>query len=129
MGLITCQFVRPDKLLFEGKVQSLVLVTEYGELGVWPQHAAMIAALGDGVVRLHLPQEDGGDTVKIIVSGGYAEVSNDMVIILADHARREDDIERDVVLATRAAAEAKRDTLPAYYDNKIKWCNLLLEHC
>jgi F-type H+-transporting ATPase subunit epsilon len=47
---------------------------------------------------------------------------------LADHARREDDIEKDVVLATRAEAVAKRDSLPVYYDNKIKWCDLLLKY-
>ena len=81
MAELTCQFVRPDRLLFEGPVQSLVLV-----------------------------------------------------IILADHARRSDDIEPDVVRDTREAAFDARDALPerdsrrAYYDEKIKWCNLLLKH-
>jgi F-type H+-transporting ATPase subunit epsilon len=126
--MITCQFVRPDRLLFQGEVESLVLVTETGELGVWPNHAPAIVALGDGVVRLHLPEAEGGGMVKVIVSGGYAEIVNDTVIVLADHARREDDIEKDVVLATRAEAVAKRDSLPVYYDNKIKWCDLLLKY-
>ena len=128
MATIFCQFVRPDRLLFQGEVDHLVLVAETGELGVWPMHAPTIVALGDGVVRLHLPKSDGGDMVQIIVSGGYAEVSNNSVIVLADHARRSDDIERDVVLATREEAVAKRDTLPMYYDNKIKWCDLLLQY-
>ena len=132
--MITCQFVRPDRMLFQGEVASLVLVTESGELGVWPSHAPAIVALGDGVVRLHLPAADGGGTVSIIVSGGYAEVYNDTVIVLADHARRDDDIEEEVVQRTKAEAVEHRDALPqgdhrrAYYENKIKWCDLLLAH-
>lgn len=134
MAELTCQFVRPDRLLFEGSVQSLVLVTVSGELGVWPGHAAEICALGDGVVRLNMREEDGGGIVHVIVSGGYAEINGEEVIILADHARRSDDIEPDVVRDTREAAFDARNALPerdsrrAYYDEKIRWCNLLLKH-
>lgn len=134
MAEITCQIVRPDRLMYEGPLASLVLVTATGELGVWPGHSPEICALGNGVVRLHRRPEDGGATVKVIISGGYAEITPDQVIILADHARRSDDIEPPVVLETREKAAASRDTLPpddsrrAYYDNKIAWCDLLLQH-
>ena len=134
MAKITCQFVRPDRLLFEGDVASMVLVTPTGELGVWPGLSPMICALGNGMVRLHRLPENGGGTVEVIVSGGYAEITPDQVIVLADHARRADDIEPDVVRETRGKAMASRDALPAndsrraYYDNKIAWCDLLLQH-
>ena len=129
-----CQFVRPDRLLFEGEVDHMVLVAESGEIGVWPLHAPEICALGNGVVRLTLPEADGGGTVKIIVSGGYAEIGPDQVIVLANHARRSDDIEADVVQQTKDIAMASRDKLPegdhrrAYYTEKIAWCDLLLSH-
>ena len=129
-----CQFVRPDRLLFEGNVHHLVLVSSSGELGVWPGHAPEICALGNGVVRLTLPDDEGGDVVSIIVSGGYAEVGADHVIVLANHARRSDDIEPDVVQRTKDKAIAARDTLPeddnrrAYYNEKIAWCDMLLAH-
>lgn len=134
MGQITCQFVRPDRLLYEGDIASLVLVTPTGELGVWPGHAPEIVALGNGIVRIHRLPADGGDMVKVIISGGYAEINGNHVIILADHARRADDIESDVVMETRDKAVASRDALPAgdsrraYYENKIAWCDLLLQH-
>lgn len=133
MADLNCQIVRPDRLLFEGPVESLVLVTISGEVGVWPGHAAEICALGDGVVRLHRLPEDGGELERVVISGGYAEINGEGVIILADHARKSDDIEPDVVLDTRQAAFDARDKLAeddhrrAYYDNKIKWCNLLLK--
>ena len=50
MAELTCQFVRPDKLLYEGTVKSLILASSDGEYGVWPGHAPEIIALGDGVV-------------------------------------------------------------------------------
>lgn len=134
MASITCQFVRPDRLLYQGEVASLVLVTPKGELGIWPLHAPLICALGNGVVRLHLLQEQGGGELHVLVSGGYAEIKDDRVIILADHARREDDIDAEVVRRTRAKAIAHRDEFAegdhrrAYYDNKVAWCDLLLEH-
>ena len=134
MGKITCQFVRPDRLLYEGQVASVVLVTPQGELGVWPLHSPEIVALGDGIVRINRLEEDGGGTVKIIVSGGYAEITDDTVIVLADHARRSDDINKDDVIATKEKALADRDALDeddnrrAYYENKAAWCDLLLKH-
>lgn len=136
MASITCQFVRPDRLLFEGEVASMVLVTATGELGVWPGHAPEICALGNGVVRLRSIPTAGGpeEVVNVIISGGYAEITPNRVIVLADHARRSDDIDVDIVNQTRGKAVASRDALPeddsrrAYYDNKIAWCDLLLLH-
>lgn len=134
MAELNCQFVRPDRLLFDGPVANLVLVTYAGELGVWPGHAPEIVALGDGVVRMRARQEDGGHEYDVVVSGGYAEIDNDGVIILADHARRTDDIDSEVVRRTRDEAIEALDEIgegdhrAAYYERKIRWCNLLLKH-
>lgn len=134
MAELNCQFVRPDRLLFDGPVANLVLVTYAGELGVWPGHAPEIVALGDGVVRMRARQEDGGEDYDVVVSGGYAEIDNDGVIILADHARRTDDIDPEVVRRTRDEAIEALDEIgegdyrAAYYEKKIRWCNLLLKH-
>ena len=134
MAELNCQFVRPDRLLFDGPVANLVLVTYAGELGVWPGHAPEIVALGDGVVRMRARQEDGGHEYDVVVSGGYAEIDNDGVLILADHARRTDDIDPEVVRRTRDEAIEALDEIgegdhrAAYYERKIRWCNLLLKH-
>lgn len=133
MAQLNVQFVRPDRSLFEGPAASLILQTYAGELGVWPGHAAEIVALGDGVVRLKNTPENGGAEYDIVVSGGYAEIENDTVIVLADHARRSDDIDVDVVRQTRDEAINKLDEVSegdhrrAYYENKIRWCNLLIK--
>lgn len=133
MAYLTCKFVRPDKQLFEGKCASMTLVSYSGELGVLPGHASEICALGDGVVRIKQLEEDGGGERDVVVSGGYAEICNDVVVIIADHARATDDIEVETVRRTRDAARDKRDALAeddhqrAYYENKMAWCDLLLK--
>jgi F-type H+-transporting ATPase subunit epsilon len=109
MGKISCQFVRPDRLVYEGEVDSLVLQTTNGELGVWPMHAPLICALGDGEVRLQLGDEAGGGVLRVLVMGGYAEVKDDNAIILADNALREDEVDGEAVKAARAEAVAERD--------------------
>ena len=134
MSLITCKFVRPDKLVYQGHVKSLILVTSEGELGVWPMHSPIICALGDGVVRLNLADEAGGGVLRVLVSGGYAEVHNDEVIVLADHARREDEIDLDRERADLAEAMADRDRFGAddvrraHYDNTVRWCQQLIDY-
>lgn len=134
MAMLTCQIVRPDKLLYEGDATSVILASHTGELGVFPGHAAEISALGDGVIRInHEPREDGSTQTRVVISGGYAEIADDTVIVLATHARNSDDIEPDVVERTREKALASRDGLPAgdhrraYFDEKAAWCDLLLE--
>ena len=132
MAGIHLSIVRPDRLVWEGDIHHVVLCARRGELGVWPLHAPEIVALGDGVMRIH---EDEGASVsqRVVISGGYAEIMGDEVIILADHARRADDIEPDVVRATREKACAALDALDAdshrraYYESKIAWCDLLLQ--
>ena len=134
MAELNCQIVRPDRSLYEGAVANIILVTYAGELGVWPGHAPEVVALGDGVVRIRRTPEDGGGEFDVVVSGGYAEVDRDGVIILADHARRTDDINPEVVHRTRDKAIDALDELEpgdyraAYYEKKVRWCNLLLKY-
>ena len=132
MAELTVQFVRPDRLMYEGPVASVILATPKGELGIWPGRRPIICALGDGVVRINRLEANGGGTVRVVVSGGYAEVDHDTVIILADHARRADDIDRAQTEALLADARAKLasldpdDNRSAYWSQKVKWWTMLL---
>lgn len=133
MDTLTCQIVRPDKLLYEGEATSVILAARTGELGIFPKHGAEVCALGDGVMRINRPEgTDGPQQLRVVIMGGYAEVANDTLIVLATHARDLGDIEAQTVQQTRELATEHLNALPvgdharAYYQEKINWCDLLL---
>ena len=133
MATLTLRIVRPDRLVWEGEVDHVILTTPAGELGVWPLHAPLICALGNGVFRVFRTKDD-KDPARVIISGGYAEVMPNEVIILADHARRSDDVRRDSIDRTLAKAEAQLANLAPddhrrlYWNEKIAWQNMLLQY-
>ncbi len=134
MHSIGYRIVRPDKLLHEGDATSLTLVARTGEIGVLPGHAKEICALGRGICRIqHEPDDEGNTETRIAIFGGYAEITEGEVIVLADHARDVDDIYPDVVAQTKRAAEAELNKLPTrdsrrvYFEQKMAWCDLLIE--
>jgi F-type H+-transporting ATPase subunit epsilon len=60
-----------------------------GQLGILPGHAALVAALGSGLLRIGL---DGGEVARYAVSGGFLKVGDDRVTILVDRAVTETDV-------------------------------------
>ena len=60
-----------------------------GQLGIWPRHAPLVAALGSGILRIGL---DAGRVASFAVSGGFLKVGDDRVTILVDRAVSEADV-------------------------------------
>ena len=71
--------------------------TTVGQLGIFPRHAPLVAALGSGLLRIGL---DGGRVARYAVSGGFLKVGDDRVTILVDRAVTEADVD---------GGEAQRD--------------------
>ncbi|MDA1279863.1 MAG: F0F1 ATP synthase subunit epsilon [Chloroflexi bacterium] len=85
---------------FSGEVDSVVAPGEVGEFTVLPSHARLISTLVPGELRY----DQGGDSVSLAVTGGFLEVSNNQVTVLADAAERDDaiDLERAEAALARA---------------------------
>jgi len=85
---------------FSGEVDTVVAPGGLGEFTVLPSHARMISTLASGVLRF----DQGGDSVSLALSGGFLEVSDNRVTVLADAAERDDaiDIERAEAALARA---------------------------
>ena len=80
-SMLKVRVVAPEQIVFEGEASSLVAPAWDGKMGVLPQHAPLIAALGAGDLTIDAP---GGGSRQFHVSGGLIRVENDDVIILAD---------------------------------------------
>lgn len=73
-----------------------------GELGILPRHAALMTTLQAGALRAKIGLEE----ISLAIGGGFLEVRDNRVLVLADSAERAEDI--DVERASAAEARARQ---------------------
>jgi F-type H+-transporting ATPase subunit epsilon len=78
------ELVTPEKLVTSGDVYMVVVPGAEGEFGVLAGHAAYMSTLRDGELAVYRTQ--GGQPERIPVSGGFAEVSDRGLTVLAESA-------------------------------------------
>ncbi len=108
MATMLFEMVTVEKLLFSDQVESIVAPGEAGELGILPHHAPLLSILRAGELRV---TQDGQEQA-IVITGGFLEVLDNKVTVLADAAERADDIQLErAEEAVRRAEEriASRD--------------------
>ena len=105
MNTFNLKVLAADRPFFDGECISLVVATNDGEMGIWANHANMIAAIVPGIMRINSP--DGMEIAA--VSEGIIKIEDNDVLILADTIERPEEI--DVNRAKRAMAEAKEAIL------------------
>jgi F-type H+-transporting ATPase subunit epsilon len=97
---IRLEIVNPERLLLSEEVDEVTLPGSEGYLGILPGHLPLLTMLGVGV----LSYRQGGQRHHFAVSGGFAEVLGDRVIVLAETVERpqEIDVERARVAKQKA---------------------------
>jgi len=99
------ELVSPEKLLFSGEVEQVDIPGVEGDFGVLADHAPTVATVRPGILTVHV----GGGQQKIVVLGGFAEVSDKGLTILAEVAEAVEDIDR-VMIASRITELESRIT-------------------
>jgi len=74
--------VSPEKELFSGEVDGVDVPGEEGDFGVLPNHAPVMTTIRMGTIAI----KDGSDTRRMFLRGGFADVTPDGLIILAEEA-------------------------------------------
>ena len=100
---LTLELATPTRLVVSAEADEIVVPGSEGYFGVLPGHAPLLATLGIGEVTYRI----GRDEHHVAVCGGFAEVRNDKVIILADSAETPADIDRARADRARERAEAR----------------------
>ena len=103
MRRLQCEIVTAERRVYAGEATQVVAPTTSGEVTILPRHAPLLTALAPGVIELGRP---GQDDLLLAVGGGFMEVANDRVVILADSAERADEIDADRARRARERAEA-----------------------
>src|SRR5216683_8295137 len=83
------EVVTPERRVLREAVNSVTVPGRGGEMQILPGHAALISELQTGV----LAYNQSGTNFQLHVSGGFVEVNDDRVSVLAEIAERPDEID------------------------------------
>ncbi len=93
------EIITPRRVVFDGEVVSFSAPGVVGGFQVLYNHAPMLAAIGVGEVKVKEPQ---APEIRYATSGGFVEVRDNRVVLLAETLERSGEIDR-------ARAETARD--------------------
>lgn len=118
---IQFELVSPAKLLVSAPVDMVVVPGSEGDFGALPRHAPMIATVRPGVIDVH---EDGKINNRIFVAGGFAEVNEERITVLAEEAIPVGDLTVELAqerlkVAREALADAKTDLEKANAERQV----------
>jgi F-type H+-transporting ATPase subunit epsilon len=83
MADLTLEVATPDKLLVSEKVSEVEVPGKDGYMGILPGHAALISELAEGTLKYVAA----GKTTQLTITGGFVEVRDNKVRVLADSAK------------------------------------------
>ena len=83
MAAFHFELVSPEKLVFSGDVESVIVPGTEGEFTVLKDHAPLMAMLKPGIVTV---EETAAKKTRLFVRGGFADVSSGGLTILAEQA-------------------------------------------
>ena len=99
---LSVEIVTGERVVFrEEGVDMVVAPGGAGALGILPQHAPLITTLSFGELRI----KKGSEEQSILVYGGFMEVGDDKVLVLADSAERAEEVDVERAETARRRAE------------------------
>ncbi len=106
------QIITPEKSVFNGEVEEVLAPTLNGQIGILPHHINLVTSLTDGELIIKIK-----DREKLFgLTGGFLEVKDSQITILADYAAQADEVNTQVAEAAKKRAEEiiknKADQLP-----------------
>ncbi len=129
---LLCEIVTPERIAYTNEVEMVVAPTIDGEIGVLPLHAPLVSVLRPGEIRVKWNADK--DVEWFAVSGGYVQIHEDKVIILADDAEIVSKIDLD---RARHALELTRQRMESIAvedaaevsacERDLRWCELQIE--
>jgi ATP synthase, F1 epsilon subunit (delta in mitochondria) len=100
---LTLEIVTPEARVYSDTIDTVVIPTVEGEIGVLPGHIPLLTQVEDGELRV----TKGNTTEFLVIGGGFAQVEGDRVRVLAEHAINEEVIDEKAVEEALARAEAQ----------------------
>lgn len=103
MATLQVSVVTGEREIYRGDASMVVAPGAEGEMGILPHHAALLTSLKTGEMRIKLGDEED----DLFISGGFMEVYNNVVTVLADVAEQAEEIDEARAQAARERAQAR----------------------
>lgn len=100
---LTLEIVTPEAKVYSDIIDTVVIPTVEGEIGILPGHIPLLTQVDSGELRV----TKGTTTEWLAVSGGFAQIEGDRVRVLAENAINEEKIDENIVEAALKRAEAE----------------------
>jgi F-type H+-transporting ATPase subunit epsilon len=138
MATTRFELVTPSRTLYSGQAEMIVCRTVDGEIAFLANHMPYIGALDAGLVRIVGPVPEGSDEgagepdIRLAVRGGFVEVKDNQVIMLADVAELASEIdtaaaERDRTEAEQQVSSATGDDGDPEAETALRWAQARIE--
>jgi F-type H+-transporting ATPase subunit epsilon len=96
MATFQFELVSPERVLYSGPVDSVVVPASEGDMTVLAGHAPAMATLKPGVVTV---AEGKGGQRRLFVRGGFVDINEAGLTILAEHAIALEDLKPEMIAA------------------------------
>jgi len=110
MATLTFELVSPERIIFSGDVDAVILPGSEGDMTVLPGHAPVMTALKTGFLVI---TDRPGNGRRVLVRGGFADVNQQGLTVLAERALPEEEITPEVldreILQAEMAYDATHD--------------------
>lgn len=102
------QLLTPEGSRFDGDVVSVRVPGSNGNFQMLHNHAPIVSSLGIGKITI---KQEGADELNFAVSGGFVEMSENHLTILAEKAEKSTDIDVEEAASLRDEIKEKRDSM------------------
>ena len=127
---VKVEIVSPEALVLSAEARSVTVPGAEGYMTVLGDHAPVMTVLKPGFVTV---TDGAGVATSYFVAGGFADISNEGVAILAEEAKPAGEFGRTEIEARIAAAQTALDAASTPEEKTVAqsvldtWKNLLLE--
>lgn len=111
MATLHFELVAPERVLFSGEVEAVMLPGTEGDMTVLPGHAPVIAMLKTGFVQITDHKDEGR---RVLIRGGFAEINQAGVSVLAESATPVEEVTAETIGMEIEALQLRRDASDDY---------------
>ena len=112
---VTLRVIVSDKIFYDGKCVQLIIPATDGAMGILANHENMVVAVTNGDMRI---QTEDGSWIEAAIGTGFAQISNNRAMVLADTAERPEEIDEERAKRALERAQVRlrqRQSLQEYH--------------